>query len=86
MENNSLRRIVLIVMVLLTFGVMLWYFTDIFVYIFIALVLAIIGSPLVRLLQKIHTPGGPGRRRDVSLLMGKRKKGYVQQLRKNHTL
>ena len=54
MENNSLRRIVLIVMVLLTFGVMLWYFTDIFVYIFIALVLAIIGSPLVRLLQKIH--------------------------------
>lgn len=54
MENSSIKRVVLIVMVLATFCAMLWYFTDIFVYMFIALVLAILGSPLVRLLEKIR--------------------------------
>lgn len=54
MENNSIRRIILIVGVLVTFCAMLWYFTDIFVYMFVAFILAIIGSPLVRLLQKIR--------------------------------
>ncbi|MBP5401033.1 MAG: AI-2E family transporter [Bacteroidales bacterium] len=54
MENSSIRRIILIVGVLLVFCAALWYFTDIFVYMFIALILSIIGSPLVRLLQKIH--------------------------------
>ena len=54
MENSSIRRIILIIAVLVTFCAALWYFTDIFVYMFIALILAIIGSPLVRLLQKIR--------------------------------
>ena len=54
MENSNIKRIILIVMVLATFCTMLWYFTDIFVYMFIALILAILGSPLVKLLQKIH--------------------------------
>ena len=54
MENNNIRRIVLIVAVLVAFCAMLWYFTDIFVYMFIALILSVIGSPLVKLLQKIH--------------------------------
>lgn len=53
METNF-KRIILIMLVLGIFCAMLWYFTDIFVYMFIALILAIIGSPLVRLLQKIH--------------------------------
>ena len=54
MENSSIRRIILILGVLVAFCAALWYFTDIFVYMFIALILSIIGSPLVRLLQKIH--------------------------------
>ena len=54
MENSNIRRIVLIVAVLVAFCAMLWYFTDIFVYMFIALILSVIGSPLVRLLQKIR--------------------------------
>lgn len=54
MENSNIRRIVLIVAVLVTFCAALWYFTDIFVYMFIALILSVIGSPLVKLLQKIH--------------------------------
>ena len=54
MENNNIRRIVLIVAVLVAFCAMLWYFTDIFVYMFIALILSVIGSPLVKLFQKIH--------------------------------
>ena len=54
MENNSFKRFLLIFVVLAVFCAMLWYFTDIFVYMFIALILAIIGSPLVRLLQRIH--------------------------------
>ena len=54
MENSSIRRIILIVAVLVAFCAALWYFTDIFVYMFIALILSIIGSPLVRLLQKVR--------------------------------
>lgn len=54
MENSNLRRVILIFVVLATFCAMLWYFTDIFVYMFIALILALLGSPLVRLLQKIR--------------------------------
>ena len=54
MENSSIRRIILVLGVLVAFCAALWYFTDIFVYMFIALILSIIGSPLVRLLQKIH--------------------------------
>ena len=54
MENSNLKRFILIFAVLATFCAMLWYFTDIFVYMFIALILAILGSPLVRLLQKIR--------------------------------
>ena len=54
MGNNNIRRIVLILAVLVAFCAMLWYFTDIFVYMFVALILSVIGSPLVKLLQKIH--------------------------------
>lgn len=54
MENSNIKRIILIIIVLATFCAMLWYFTDIFVYMFIALILAILGSPLVKLLQKIR--------------------------------
>lgn len=54
MENSNIKRFILIVVVLGTFCAMLWYFTDIFVYMFIALILAILGSPLVKLLQKIR--------------------------------
>lgn len=54
MENSSIRRIILILCVLVAFCAALWYFTDIFVYMFIALILSIIGSPLVRLLQKVR--------------------------------
>lgn len=54
MENSNIKRFILIVVVLGTFCAMLWYFTDIFVYMFIALILAILGSPLVKLLQRIR--------------------------------
>ena len=54
MENSNIKRFILIIVVLGTFCAMLWYFTDIFVYMFIALILAILGSPLVKLLQKIR--------------------------------
>lgn len=54
MKNNNLKRITLIIMVLALFCGMVWYFTSIFVYIFIALILAIMGSPLMRLLEKVR--------------------------------
>lgn len=54
MESSNVKRVILIIIVLAAFCAMLWYFTDIFVYMFIALILAILGSPLVKLLQKIR--------------------------------
>lgn len=51
MTNN--KKILLIVIVLAAFCFAGWLFTDIFVYMFIAIFLAILGSPLVDLLMKI---------------------------------
>lgn len=55
--NNSLRRIILILLVLAAFIAAFWYFTDIFVYIFVAFILSIMGDPLMKLLQKIRFKG-----------------------------
>ena len=47
------RRILLIIFVLAILGCIVWYFTDIIFYVFIALVLSLLGSPVVKLLTKI---------------------------------
>ncbi len=53
MNNNNIKRIILVIGVLAAFCTVIWWFTDIIVYIFLSLFLAIIGSPLVRLLRKV---------------------------------
>ena len=55
--NDSTRRIILIIVVLAVFIAAFWYFTDIFIYIFAAFILSILGGPLMKVLQKIQFKG-----------------------------
>lgn len=53
MNNNSKSAIaILIGLGIIIF--LLWFFSDIVIYIFVAFVLSLLGSPLVKLLTKIH--------------------------------
>ncbi|HPT52841.1 MAG TPA: AI-2E family transporter [Bacteroidales bacterium] len=56
MKTNS-KRIILISFVLIAFIAAFWYFTDIFIYMFVAVVLSVLGSPLVKLLTKLNIKG-----------------------------
>ncbi len=47
-------RIIGIVLTLLILGFLVWYFSNIVTYFIVAMVLTIIGTPIVRLLDKIH--------------------------------
>lgn len=51
--NKNSKRIILIFIVLVAFFAAAWYFMDIFIYMFIAVILSILGSPLVKLLMRI---------------------------------
>ncbi len=51
--NKNSKRIILISAVLIAFCAAFWFFTDIFIYMFAALILSILGSPLVNLLMRI---------------------------------
>ena len=47
------KRILAILLFLAFLGLMAWFFSDVLIYIFLALVLTILGRPLMRLLSKI---------------------------------
>lgn len=52
--NNSTKSIIAIIILLAIIVFLGWFFWDILLYMFIAIVLSIMGSPLMRLLKRIH--------------------------------
>lgn len=53
MANNNLTRVISIICFIALFAFLAWYFFDIVIYMFLALVFTFVGAPLVKLLSKI---------------------------------